>query len=821
MKKHILKRPILVATIGYIIGIIWGLYLQISIVPFYIPIIAIIFLIKKFCQKKSKFKLFSIKRYFRYIKIIITPKVVATIIFFSIISNSIVIFQNKKYENTYSKLESMESIRCKGIIASNLKEGSYNNIYEVKIESINDNSENIKLYLMIDKKKKIKLNYADEIEFEGDYQKPDIDRNYGGFNYLEYLKTKQIYGSVEAKKVKVIDTNKQFFLFSLANNIKKKIEERATNILNKENVSIYEGLIVGDTNNIEEEVKQDFRAASFSHVLAISGMHIGYLIMGVMYCFKKIFGKKLANIFTTVFILFYMIITGFSPSVVRAGIMGIMMSFSSVVYRKNDIYTAIFLSLFLILIYNPFLINNVGLQLSYLGVLGIVLFNKTINEFLNFRNKKENTLIKEKFKQIISVIISAQIFVIPVTIFHFNTFSIYFLITNFILSFIIGPIIITGLIFTITLFIHSSLAKVISIALNFGIGILLKISSICNTLPFSEVYIPTTNVIYIFLLLCMLFIFFLIYKIVTKKKPSATIYRIKNILYLLKTKFKKRYLLILLVFILTIYIVNLIPKDLKIHFIDVGQGDSTFIETPMNKTILIDGGGSLAQNFDVGKMTLIPYLLDKGYNKIDYVMISHFDSDHVGGILTLLQEFKVGRVFISKQFEESENYKKFLQIVEDKKVKVSVVKKGDVINIEKNLKFKIISPGSVATTTNNVLNNNALVEQLVYNKFSCLFTADVEKEGEEKILEEGTEIKSTILKVGHHGSKNSTTENFLKKVSPQIALIGVGKNNLFGHPSDEAINRLQKFGTKIYRTDLNGEITITINNKQLKIVAKN
>ena len=194
------------------------------------------------------------------------------------------------------------------------------------------------------------------------------------------------------------------------------------------------------------------------------------------------------------------------------------------------------------------------------------------------------------------------------------------------------------------------------------------------------------------------------------------------------------------------------------------------------------------------------------------MFISHFDEDHVGALLTVLEELKVNRVFISKQEENSSNYEKFLKIIEKKKIPVLIVKIGDRINIEKNIFFDILWPKE-EQIQENILNNNAIVMKLNYNKFSMLFTGDIEKKAEEEICNtygKSNVLESTILKVAHHGSKTSSTEEFLEKTKPIISLIGVGKNNLFKHPSDEVISRLEEMNIKIYRTDLNGEISINV-----------
>ena len=238
------------------------------------------------------------------------------------------------------------------------------------------------------------------------------------------------------------------------------------------------------------------------------------------------------------------------------------------------------------------------------------------------------------------------------------------------------------------------------------------------------------------------------------------------------------------------------------------SGDSTLIISPHGKTILIDGG-------EEEKNVLVPYLLARKIKKIDYLVISHFDSDHVGGIFSVIMNLKVGKVIISKQKEDSENYQRFIKMVKQKNIKVLVMEKGDKIIIDNDLFFDVLWP--LKLINENVLNNNSLVLKLCYKDFSMIFTGDIEEIAESEILKEYEKnistLKATILKVAHHGSKTSSTQEFISKVKPQISLIGVEKNNKFGHPNEEVIERLEKIGSKIYRTDLMGEIKIVVNKK--------
>ena len=833
-----LKRPIVVIVIGYIIGIIWGLYFHFSIVLLYI-LIAILFYRKnqrnsimsflinllKNCFKSKKntsFPLFSIHRYVRYIKLIFTKQVIFLIAISSMVSNTILLFQEKRYENLYPE----ENIVVEGIIVSHQEEREYKNRYKVKVLTVNSSDGYQSTQIYIEVKKDVEFEYGDKVILQGEFRKGSEQRNTGGFDYQLYLKSIHIYGTLKVENYQKISSNNTNWIAKNINAIKLAIAENIENILEKEESQIVKGLILGDTTALEEELKEKFQIANISHVLAVSGMHIVYIVIGIEVVFKKLLGKKPVKYVVIFGLVFYMSITGFTSSIVRAGIMGMMNIFAFLVYRKNDIWTSIAISLGIILIQNPYAITGVGLQLSYLGTIGIILFNKNIKQYLdnvkwiknNIQIKKSKRISKivENLKDMISVTLSAQTMILPIMLYHFNMIGIYFVVANILVSIIIGPIMFLSIIFIFSSFIHLQISQFISIFLSLGIQILMQISNLAN-LPFSKIYVPTPSVLFIFIYYIGILAGNQIYVIYTSKYLNGTKRRVKNLIALMKyrlyekkKKTKKIYQKILrernikafikrtykgiflIIFLIGIY---QFPKDLEIHFLDVGQGDSCFIITPNHKTILIDGGGSTSSTFDVGKDTLIPYVLDKGYTKLDYVFISHFDQDHIGGILSILEELKVGQIFISKQGEESENYKTFLKIVQEKNLKVQEVKIGDKITIG-DVTFHILWP-SEKQIEENMLNNNAMVMKLQYKVFSMLFTGDIEEVAEKKMLSVYSDnldsLKATILKVAHHGSKSSSTEEFLKAVNSKVAMIGVGENNMFGHPNNVVLERLQSF----------------------------
>lgn len=808
-----------------------GLYFNISIVFFYLPIVAIYFLKKNLNRKKvKKLNLYNLKRYFRFFKLFFNSKVLITIFIFSVISNTITIYQNNKYNIIYKDKENLEG---KALVVSEKEDKQYSYLYKIKVLNIENKKEskNTYLYLRINKKSDVLLEYGDIISFKGEFQEPSKKRNYGGFDYKNYLKTLKIYGTVKCESYNILEKNKGNIFISFTNKISNSVKEKIYNLLDKREANLLIGLLLGDDDNIDDDIEESFKISSLSHILAVSGMQVTYIITAMYFISNNLLGKRKTKIVIIIILIFYTILTGFSPSIVRASIMGILIMGAGLFYRKNDIWNSIAISLLLMLIYNPFLITNVGLQLSYLGTIGIILLNKTFLRIFNkirfekyILNRKIINIVS-KIIEILTVTISASVAVFPIMLYNFNLFGTYFLITNLLASIIIGPITIFGTVIVIISFVFLKIGKLLSIILEISLNTLVFVSNF-SKLPFSKIYITTPKISMIIIYYVLIIFFNYICKIYNNRNLSLTQIRFRNLIALYKYKIKEIYnnkksrkkfisILILIVFCFNICNFFIIKRELKIYFVDVGQGDSTFIVTPKNETILIDGGGSLGTDFDVGESTLLPYILDRGYKKIDLMFVSHFDQDHIGGLFKILEELKVEKVCISKQEEYSENYQKFLNIVKEKNIQVLVVKIGDKIVLDNNLYFNVLWPKDKQIEENK-LNNNAIVMKLNYNNFSMLFTGDIEKKAEEEILEtykNSKILESDILKVAHHGSKTSTTDEFLNKVKPKIALIGVGKDNMFGHPSNTTIEKLEKMNIKIYRTDLNAEISICVNDK--------
>lgn len=678
-------------------------------------------------------------------------------------------------ENKYSKISDMP-IKEMVTIISDIQEKEYKKVCTAKIVRNNK-----KILINIKMSQDIpSIKYGDSLYIEGEFKQPEEARNYKGYNYKQYLKTKKIIGTVELEKAKILKSSNGSFI----HNIQKYIKDTINGTLTDEEGNLLLAILLGDKDKLSEDIQESFKTSNLSHMLAVSGAHVSYIILGLTYVLQNsIIGKKNEKIVCIIFLLFFMAITNFTPSVTRACIMAVLTLFSGIIYRKSDVYTNISVAALITLIFNPYNLLDLGFQLSYGGTIGIIIFIKRIQE------KKSNSKVINYIKQMALVSIYANIIIIPIMMYHFNTVSFTFIISNIMASPILGIIVITGFLFIIASITVKPLTRLIAIFIKPILSILIKISQICSKLPFSNILVVTP---YMFNVISYYAI--ILYCIKSKKNNKCKII-----------------ICLLIVLILINFIIYIFPQKLRIFFIDVGQGDSTLIITPDKKTVLIDGGGS--DSFDVGEKVLLPYLLDRRILKIDYVLISHFDTDHCGGILTIMEKVKVKNIIISEQAEHSENYERFKKLMIHKKIRLIEVKKGDKIKIGRYSEFKILFPTS-RLLSENPLNNNSIVAQFNYNNFKMLFTGDIEKLAEQQILKaEKAEIRADILKVAHHGSKTSSIPEFIKAVKPKIALIGVGKNNTFGHPNKQTIKNLENIKCRIYRTDIQGEIIIKIDQK--------
>ena len=595
--------------------------------------------------------------------------------------------------------------------------------------------------------KKIKVNLGDKVKITGLFYKPNKNTHKALFNYQEYLKRKKIFYLIKGKKIKIISKNKNPYY-----SIKQSIRNHFHN-----NPYLYT-FILGDKSKIDDNVLKSYQENGISHLFAISGMHITLLASIIHKFLKKIsVDDNTVYKITSLVLLLYLFLVGFTPSIVRGVLFYLLFKMNSIYYFYIKPIHLFILILSISLIINPNYIFDIGFQYSYTISFSLIILSDVINS--------NNYFISLLKVSIISLIIS-----IPINLYHFYQLNIISIIYNMLyvplISFIIFPLsLIVGL-FPKLNFIYSYITSLLE-----------KSSLFLSNIKIGIIVFKKLS-IYIYIIYFLLLIIFLLYK-----------------------KIKVLYILLLLLIIH--YNIPLIDKTKYISYIDVGQGDSTLIQN-IKTTILIDTGGSRFNSIAIN--TLIPIFKSNGLDRINYLILTHGDFDHMGEAINLVNNFKVEKViFNCGTYNDLE--KELIKVLDKKKIKYySCIKE---LNIDNNKLYFL----QTREYDNENDNSNVIYTELDGYKFMFMGDAGVEKEKD--ILEKYNLSDIDVLKVGHHGSKTSSGKEFIDKIDSKYSIISVGKNNRYGHPNKEVLNNLND--TKIYRTDKDGSIMFKIKNNKLKI----
>ncbi len=641
----------------------------------------------------------------------------------------------------------------------NIKSKYNENDSSLQVKIIDYKKSDDKLVIYAKGKEKILINYCDDINISyGDYIyvkgkliKPKDNTNFNLFNYKKYLLSNNIKYTVKASNIKILKRNKNIF-YKLKNYIFFKIKS-----LDKSKKYILT-FIFADKSYMDKEMYDNYQNLGISHLFAVSGMHISLVTFILL---KLLEGKNevIKYLITFIFLMFYLFLTNYTISMVRACFQFILI-FINKLFKLNIDNSNIVIFLFSVLIIlNPYIIYNIGFLFSFSISFTLIKFKDMITGDFMIKNIKTSLL---------SFFVS-----MPILINNFFKVNFLSIILNIIyipfVSYILFPLCLITILFP---FFDSFTYFVI----NFFETITKFFSSI-NLLTFS---ITKMNII-------LVIIYYFIFLWIIKSND----------------KLKKK---IIIVFIFIVFIINnnTIVNN-EVHFLDVGQGDSILIRIK-SKNILIDTGGNI--NFNISKNVLIPYFRSSGIKKIDYLILTHGDYDHMGEAINLVENFKVEKViFNCGPYNDLEN--ELIEVLDKKKIKYySYIKE---LNVDNNkLHF-------LQTKEYDNENENSNVIYTKLNGYRFMFMEDAGVEKEKDILEKYNVSKIDVLKIGHHGSKTSSDKNFIDEMNPKYSVISVGKNNRYGHPNKEVLNNLDN--SKIYRTDRDGSIMFKIKNNKLKLKA--
>lgn len=638
------------------------------------------------------------------------------------------------------------------------------------------------------------IEVGQRIYAEGLLIAPDKSRNPKTFDYNMYLKAKNIHRVMYIKPHQITLAGKGniSFLISATETIKNIIERKIRALFPGVEGNVLLAVLLGEKGSVDDNQMIKFRGIGIAHVFAVSGLHVGIIYLGLERLLLKInFKMRLGAVVLILWI--YAGVTGFSSSVMRAALLLTLMVFAPLLNRRYDSLSAIAVAAFLFLLPNPLLLLNVGFQLSFSAALSIALLYKPI--------KAKLAALPPYVAQLMAASLAAQLGTVPIIAYHFNIFSPIALLINVPIVFLIGYIVPLGFIAVFSSYFSVTVAKLFArmvYILLLGVDFL---SIWAYDLPYSNIKVISPS-------LFMIFIYYIFLGILIQKKE----WHIKA------TKVKKEKILMVLAAIgISVYFMhNVFFYKHEIIFVDVGQGDCTLIKTPERKTILIDGGNRSSDN--IGKnSTLVSFLLKNRIGKIDVMILSHPHGDHMGGLMEVAENLVVENLFVSMDAEKREEWGSMEKICANKRIPVFQVTKGDRIEVGKEVIIHILSPDKeLIDGSRDDANNNSLVLLVAYLKRKILFTGDIEKEAEQQLVKEYSPMDIDLLKIAHHGSRFSTTEEFLDVFLPKIAVIQVGRNN-FGHPHQQVLDKLSHRNISVYRNDRNGAVRITFNRDKIRV----
>ncbi|MDF2558535.1 MAG: internalization-related competence protein ComEC/Rec2 [Bacillales bacterium] len=620
----------------------------------------------------------------------------------------------------------------------------------------------------------------------GKLKHPKHDTVENGFDFHDYLKRNNTHWVLNAQQLNHLRTENSISAKILQ--VREKAILKIKSTFPDPLMSYTIALIFGDQKQIDENAYRAYQKLGIVHLFSISGAQVGFIVWLLYTGLVRLgISQKWSMVIVIVMIPFYAGLTGFSPSVNRACGMVIILFISRLLRKRISPLICLCLCMILYLLIQPYQLYSIGFQLSFSICCGLILSQKILG--------RED---RNPVSQIFIGTLICQVSSLPILMVHFYEVSLLGFLSNLIyiplFSFFFFPM--TIIIYFLHLMMGNLFHSFLRIG-NFLFQELYDFSKLLSNTPFSSICFgkPST----IFMLLICFGVFFVLFSL-EQNKPKQVI-----------TSFFVLFTILLLQFNS-----NFISSNGEVTFIDVGQGDSIFIRLPHNAgNYLIDTGGIFSiqkeswqekvSKFDPGKDVILPFLRSKGIRKLDKLILTHADFDHIGGSKAIFENLEVEHLLIpTGQNEEFNKYEWFNQ----KKIDLiqQIVKTGVRWKIGDNF-FEVIHP----ETTSGDKNSSSIVLIAKINGVNFLFTGDADLVAEEEILSKYA-LQVDVLKAGHHGSDTSTGKTFLERIRPNVSIISVGENNRYGHPSSEVIDRLKENRVHILRTDTQGSVKFNIKN---------
>ena len=818
-----MERPLISLLCAFISGITTGHFCRIADTTLEVSLLLTLILLLAAATKK-------------------TDKLIAILVILSLFLLGILNVNMYLYQDTGAKhiinYVGKEKLILEGVICENPESSPDRTALTVSVSRViidNDDTP-VEGLILLNVEGRQEFKYGDAIRFVTRLKEPHNFQNPGGFDYVKYLRYKGIMVRGFIKDAAGIVTLRE----NQGNIFKLRLEQFRTSLKKfiMENSSSPEGeiiqaMILGDQKEIPKDVMENFNKTGTTHIIAISGFNIGIIAFLSFFAIRLIMKSstylllrfnivKVSTIFAIVPVIIYTFIAGMGISVIRAAIMAVTFMIAIIFGKDRDLYNSLLLAALIILAVSPPSLFDVSFQLSFMAVWAILFITPRLTIKIPQVNREEMpkhsvwaAMIYKNIVIFIIVSLSATLGTLPLIIFYFNRISTVVLLSNLFIVPVMGIIAIpvcTAIIIAAPL--SQGLALVFLTISSLLVKVSISMVDFFASIPGSSFFLGTPTFLeisayYLFLVVAVKLID------VWRKEKSQTDETISFVSPYWLRLAAAALALFFVIDALYLYVKDKTTKNLVVTAIDVGQGSSALVRLPDGKKMLVDGGGIYDNNFDIGKYVVAPFLWYERLRHIDIVVLTHPHPDHLNGLIYILSNFNVNEVWTNGEAAESDTYKDFMKIVNEKNIVHRFIseKVGDIrIN---NVTISILNPAGTIALNNDIsrrfdkTNDDAIVMKIAMGSVSVLLPADISEPSEMRIIDAHKDISSQVLFAPHHGGFTSSTVPFLNRVRPKIAVISCGRDNVYNDPHPDVLKRYLRLGARVLRTDINGSINIT------------
>ena len=678
--------------------------------------------------------------------------------------------------------------------------------------------------LLTVKDRKSDLRYGDRVRFISKLYLPRPASNPGAFDYRRFLALQGIWATAfvnDSSEIVRMEEGKGNAFFHFVERGREKIRLFVDGNAPPESRGIIKALVLGERGDISKEVNEQFIVSGVNHILSISGLHVALVaafFFGATRLTLRLFPSlllrlnlnKTSALVAIVPVILYTFIAGLGVAAVRSMIMTLSFLLALLLDREKDLYDALSVAAFFILIGTPAALFDISFQLSFLSVLAILYLIPRFAEYfsaLKIWPEKALEAEQSRWKRKVLTYLGASLLTSaaailgtgPLVVLYFNRISLVGFLSNLFLVPLMGLAnTLLSLLAALFVFLSEPWAKVLTALNVFLLNISLALVDFFSRLPLASKRVTTPTIPEVLLLYGILIF---AANIKRWKKAIPGLIGLAVIFVALQVNG---------------YYAIQRGNELSVTFLDVGQGDAAVIRFPKGEVMVIDGGGTPDGSFDPGERIVAPYLWKAKTNNIDYLVNTHPHPDHVQGLLFLLGNFKIGEVWNNGAGDEdSELLDSFLKLAGEKLQKMG---RGEVPKEIGGVKVEFLHPPLIRKKGQSFIGNDAsLVIKLIYGEVSFLFGGDVESAAEEEVLRSKPNLQSTVLKAPHHGSRTSSTQKFLEKIRPKFVVFTVRAGGRQRLPHPTVLERYESMGAKVFRTDRDGAITFVTNGKDLQV----